>query len=836
TTNVVITVTGSNEAPVAQADTGTTLRDTQLVFTPANLLGNDADADGDTLSIQSVTPGANGTVDLVGGNLVFTPTAGYVGQASFTYTVKDSHGATSTATVTVNVQKPNTPPDAIDDAATPSASSVGLRSEYFGYNESASNPNLTNVAQIYSFINGRTADATFVAKSFDYGSAFTAGNNLGNGTNLQTFLGSDASSLSADPATTTDAIIRMRGFVQLNAGTYNFKILADDGYQIRIDGVVVAEVDKNQSVATTTHTPFTLATSGLHNVEILYWDQGNHARLKVELSGDGGTTYNLLSSVPIYQHSVLAATEDSPLTISAATLLGNDTDADGDPLTIDSVQGATNGIVALVNGNIIFTPAVNYSGPASFTYTVKDGKGGSDTATVNLTVEPANDAPVATSNSAVVVPNATLSIPVTSLLANDTDVDGDKLSIVSVQAPQNGTVSISGSNVVFVPASNYEGPASFTYTVRDPMGATSTATVNVAVGAASAPSVVVAKSLLAVAQGTGGTSVKFPVNTSLVDTDGSESLSIKISGVPTGLSFNAGTNLGGGVWQFVQADLANLTLNLPGSYTTLGSNLTVQVTSTEVNGGATASVSSVVTLKAAYTTVDITTTDIGSYTGSSVNEHITGGNDNNTIDGSNGNNIIKGGAGNDILSATSGSDIFYGGSGDDIINSGAGTDRISGGSGNDTMSGGAAGENFVDVFVWSLGDQGAAGAPASDTIQNFSTAAPAAAATAGSSATGGDVLDLRDLLQGESIGANNSAGNLANFLHFEVAGGTTTIHISHTGGFSADAHTVSGSFTSSAETQKIVLSGVNLQSLYSGATSDQQIITQLLNNNKLITD
>ena len=105
---------------------------------------------------------------------------------------------------------------------------------------------------------------------------------------------------------------------------------------------------------------------------------------------------------------------------------------------------------------------------------------------------------------------------------------------------------------------------------------------------------------MAIAHGTSGISVKFPIITRLVDTDGSESLSIKVSGVPTNLSFNDGTNLGGGVWQFTEADLPNLTLNLPGSYTTNATHLTVQVTSTEINGGFTASTSSVATLKAAY--------------------------------------------------------------------------------------------------------------------------------------------------------------------------------------------------------------------------------------------
>jgi VCBS repeat-containing protein len=831
TSSVVITVTGTNDGPVAVADSASVNQNAILTLTVAQLLGNDTDPDSDTLVIDSVQDAVNGSVTLVGGNVVFTPTPGYHGAASFTYTVIDGQGGSATASVNVTVVKPNTAPDAVDDSAAPSGiSHVGFFSEYFGYSEGVHGANLTNIQQVYSFINGRAADATFTAKTFDYGAAFTSGNNLGTGTNLQTFLGSDAASLSTDPVTTTDAIIRMRGFVELNAGTYNFKVQGDDGYQILIDGVVVAQVNQNQSVTTTTHSQFTLSASGIHHVEIVYWDQGNYARLKLELSDDAGATYDLLSAVPNYSSSVFAAVEDTPLNIAAATLLANDTDVDGDALTITGVQGAVNGSVSLVGGNIIFTPAANYAGPASFTYTISDGKGGSDTATVNLSVTPVNDAPTAVADSGKTGMNAALTIPVSTLLANDSDIEGNPLGIVSVQGAANGTVSLSGSNVIFTPASNFEGVASFTYTIRDTAGATSTAAVNVTVGSAMAPSLVVGKSLLALAHGTGGTSVKFPVITALVDTDGSESLSIKISGVPTGLSFNAGTNLGGGVWQFTPADLSNLTLNLPGSYTTLATNLTVQVTSTEVNGGATASTSSVVTLKAAYTTVDITTTESGNYTGNSANEYIQGGNGNNVINAGSGNNIVYGGDGDDNLSAAAGSDIFFGGSGNDTINGGSGTDRISGGAGNDTLKGGDAGENFVDVFVWALGDQGAAGAPAVDTIQNFSTAA------AGSSTSGGDVLDLRDLLQGESVGPANSAGNLADYLHFEVSGSDTIIHISHTGGFSADSHTVGAGYTGSAETQKIVLSGVDLQSLYSGATTDQQIITQLLNNNKLITD
>ncbi|CAB5720573.1 Leukotoxin [Delftia tsuruhatensis] len=515
----------------------------------------------------------------------------------------------------------------------------------------------------------------------------------------------------------------------------------------------------------------------------------------------------------------------------ATSLLANDTDPENDPLVAVLVTGPSHGTLTLnSNGTFYYSHDGSETEADSFTYRSHDGQASGNIATVAITVVPVNDAPVAGPDSFTMAINGSLEITPAQLLANDVDAEGDSLAISSVQSAVQGSVSLVGGKVVFTPAAGYEGPAGFTYTVGDGHGGSSTATVSVSVGSATSPSIVLLKSLLAIAHGTGGTSVGFPVNSRPVDTDGSESLSIKIGNVPTGSSFNAGTNLGGGVWQFTTADLPLLTLNLPGSYTTNATQLTVQVTATEMHGGATASTSGVVTLKASYTTVDITTTQSGSYTGSSANEYIQGGDGNNTINAANGNNIVLGGDGDDTLSSGSGSDMLSGGSGNDVLNAGSGTDWLWGGSGNDRLIGGDAGENFVDVFVWRLGDQGAAGTPAVDHIQNFATAA------AGTNATGGDVLDLRDLLLGESVGPSNGAGNLADYLHFEVSGSDTVVHVSHTGGFAADAHAVGAGYTAAQETQQIILEGVNLQSLYSGATTDQQLITQLLNNNKLIVD
>ena len=155
----------------------------------------------------------------------------------------------------------------------------------------------------------------------------------------------------------------------------------------------------------------------------------------------------------------------------------------------------------------------------------------------------------------------------------------------------------------------------------------------------------------------------------------------------------------------------------------------------------------------------------------------------------------------------------HGASGTDYLYGGAGATLLQGGAGNDTMTGGTG----VDTFKWVLGDQGTTSKPAVDTIINFNTA---------SKASGGDVLDLRDLLQGEH--ATGSSANLTNYLHFTTttSGGVTStvVHVSETG------------TVGSSETQQIVLQGVDLTHSGGATLTDTQIIQNLLTNNKLITD
>ncbi|MBI3154156.1 MAG: tandem-95 repeat protein, partial [Burkholderiales bacterium] len=179
---------------------------------------------------------------------------------------------------------------------------------------------------------------------------------------------------------------------------------------------------------------------------------------------------------------------------------------------------------------------------------------------------------------------------------------------------------------------------------------------------------------------------------------------------------------------------------------------------------------------------------------------------------------LAGGNGADNLLGGAGDDILRGGDGADTLAGGGGADLLAGGAGNDILTGGAG----ADVFRWEFADRGSPGTPALDRVTDFDPAAASA---------GGDVLDLRDLLVGEAPGAGGSAGNLADYLDFDTAStpGSTVVRISSSGGFAG------GSYSAAAEDQRITLEGVDLRSalgLGAGA-SDQQLIQELLQRGKL---
>jgi hypothetical protein len=189
-----------------------------------------------------------------------------------------------------------------------------------------------------------------------------------------------------------------------------------------------------------------------------------------------------VNDAPVAADDALRTDEDQALRIEAAALLRNDRDVDGDVLRIVGVQGASHGTVALAeDGGIVFTPDADFHGQASFTYTVSDGKGGLDTAVARIEVAPVNDAPVATDDRLTTAEDTAIRMPRGFFTGDDIDADGDSLRIVSVQKAEHGVVELTENHVVFTPDADFNGEASFTYTISDGQGGLDTATVRIQV-------------------------------------------------------------------------------------------------------------------------------------------------------------------------------------------------------------------------------------------------------------------------------------------------------------------------------------------------------------------
>ena len=171
-------------------------------------------------------------------------------------------------------------------------------------------------------------------------------------------------------------------------------------------------------------------------------------------------------------------------TASTFNVLVNDSDKDGDALTITSVSTPGKGTATISAGRIVYTANASTCGGTtdSFTYTISDGKGGTATATVAVTINnttpppPANNAPVAVGDLYIVPCRSTA---VLDVLSNDSDKDGDPLTITAITQPSRAAISIAanGKSLLYTPGAACFVNDTFTYTISDGKGGTATATV-----------------------------------------------------------------------------------------------------------------------------------------------------------------------------------------------------------------------------------------------------------------------------------------------------------------------------------------------------------------------
>jgi len=209
--------------------------------------------------------------------------------------------------------------------------------------------------------------------------------------------------------------------------------------------------------------------------------------------GNGGTdTATVTVNVSAVNDDPVAiddsATVDEDTSGNSIAVLANDNDGvdSGETLTVTAASDPANGTTVVVAGSTVaYTPDADYFGADSFTYTITDGNGGSATATVNVTVTGTPDAPVAVNDNPSVDELSTDNLLTVTI--NDSDVDGDLLTVTAVGTPSNGTATVDASGVLYTPNTDFIGTDTFTYTISDGTGLTDTATITVDVVIAQRP-------------------------------------------------------------------------------------------------------------------------------------------------------------------------------------------------------------------------------------------------------------------------------------------------------------------------------------------------------------
>ncbi|MQC72572.1 tandem-95 repeat protein, partial [Vibrio parahaemolyticus] len=447
-------------------DIATTQEDTAVTI---DVLPNDTDVDGDKLSIQSASvPEAQGKVEIVDGKLVFTPAENFNGHAEIIYTVTDGE-LTDEAKVTVTVNPVNDAPtikvDAVEsiteDAVNTDTVVATLTVRDTDTPEEQLTVSLENNSNGYFVLVGNEVKLTQAGVD--------AVNN--DELNLKDLTISASVSDGVNPtASDSDSLIVNR----VNDAPTVENAIAD---QVLSEDFASYTIDLNDAFKDS-DSALNFSVSG--NSNVLVSIENGIATISPTADWNGSETLTFTATDPsgesISQTVNFTVAPVADIVADKATVvedtstvikvLGNDTfEGDGKVVSLDTNNGPANGTVSVnPDGSVTYTPNDNYHGTDSFTYIVTSG-GVSESTTVSVDVTPVNDAPVAKDDIATTQEDTVVTIDV---LPNDTDVDGDKLSIQSATVPEaQGKVEIVDGKLVFTPAENFNGDAEITYTVTD---------------------------------------------------------------------------------------------------------------------------------------------------------------------------------------------------------------------------------------------------------------------------------------------------------------------------------------------------------------------------------
>jgi hypothetical protein len=487
---VTISVTNTNDAPIAVNDRYTVAANWTATINASGVLANDIDIDGDSLTATIIGQPARGTLILnANGSFTYVAT-GSNGAESFSYRAEDGP-TSSTATVTLNVGPINRAPVAVNDIYIYDAGTASIAAPGVLGNDSDQDGDSVAAVLVSGPAEGSltlraNGSFTYVPANANYNSV------------TFTYRITDGQVSS----TATVSLINVPCGCPVTPANDHYMVIEDAALSVPAPGVLANDPNPTGGTLTATlidqprfgfvsllpNGSFTLLPAANFNGQASFTYRSSDSLGNSRILTAGFTVLGV-NDLPVAANDSYTVSEDNPLTIAAPGILLNDHDIDGNPISAVLASQTANGTVSLnANGSFEYWPNANYNGPDSFTYRATDGVDISNVATVTISVTPVTDPPVARNDNYSMFRNMTLSVASPGILTNDTDADGQTLTAQLEVGPNNGSLTLNANgSFTFVPAQNLRGSDSFSYRVSDGVVQSISAIVFINVGACGAP-------------------------------------------------------------------------------------------------------------------------------------------------------------------------------------------------------------------------------------------------------------------------------------------------------------------------------------------------------------
>lgn len=470
TATVIVIVNPVNDAPIAGDDSTSVDEDMSLIISKSELLVNDSDVDEDPLYLISVSSPINGSVLIVDDDIKFDPDADFNGEASFEYTISDG-SLTATGLVTITVNPINDLPEVAAQSVTVdedtstmiTLSATDVDGDQLVY--------LVVTEPSHGFLGNISNNQVSYTPDPDYTGldSFEFKANDGKANSLPATVSINVIPFNDPPVLDPIGDFSINELEQLTF-TASASNPEEETLTFSLDGAPDGATI-NSSTGVFSWTPNEIQGPGDYTFSVIVSDGAKTDSEEIKV------TVNEMNQAPTAENISVSTDEETAKVIS---LSATDPDLPENTLTYSIVSDPSHGTVSLSGNEVIYTPEFDFNGADLFTFKVNDGTVDSNIATIFITINPVNDAPLAGDDNVSTDEDTLLTIAKSILLANDSDIDGDSLNITDVFNPTHGTVSIEDSNIIFNPAGDFNGAASFEYTISDG-NLTDTSTVTVTI-------------------------------------------------------------------------------------------------------------------------------------------------------------------------------------------------------------------------------------------------------------------------------------------------------------------------------------------------------------------